>query len=55
MNKGASEEIREAAAAVVSAAAKATEYVRNDSSDSCGIEDDQKQLLSTGTYYLTGY
>ena len=55
MNKGASEEIREAAAAVVSAPAKATQSGTNDSSDSCGIEDDQKQLLSTGTYYLTGY
>ena len=48
MSKEASEDIRDAAVAVVSAAAKATEFVRNESSDSCGIDDDKKQLLSTG-------
>jgi len=48
MSKEASEEMREAAVAVVSAAAKATELVRNESSDSCGLEDDKKQLLSGG-------
>ena len=48
MSKEASEEIREAAVAVVSAAAQATEFVRNESSDSCGTEDDRKQLLSSG-------
>ena len=52
MSKEASEEIREAAVAVVSAAAKATDFVRNESSDSCGIDDDKKQLLSTGNKYI---
>ena len=51
MSKEASEEMREAAVAVVSAAAKATELVRNESSDSCGLEDDKKQLLSGGNTY----
>ena len=56
MSKEASEEIREAAVAVVSAAAKATEFVRNESSDSCGIDDDKKQLLSTGNeYYFNSF
>ena len=52
MSKEASEEIREAAVAVVSAAAKATDFVRNESSDSCGIDDDKKQLLSTGNKHI---
>ena len=51
MSKEASEEMREAAVAVVSAAAKATELVRNESSDSYGLEDDKKQLLSGGNTY----
>ena len=48
MNRPLSGEIRDAAVAVVSAAAEAAEFVRNDSSDSCGIEDDKKLLLSKG-------
>ena len=49
MSKSSKEELRDAAVAVVSAAAEATtEFVRTDSSDSCGVEDDQKQLLVKG-------
>ena len=44
-------EIREAAMAVASAAVEAAELVRNDSSDSCGVEDDKKHLLSKGVYF----
>ena len=51
MSKSSKEELRDAAVAVVSAAAEATtEFVRTDSSDSCGVEDDQKQLLVKGKW-----
>ena len=41
-------DIRDAAIAVASAAVEAAEFVRKDSSDSCGVDDDEKQLLSKG-------
>ena len=50
MIKPPSGEIREAAMAVASAAVEAAELVQNDSSDSCGIEDDKKHLLCKGVY-----
>ena len=51
MIKPPSGEIREAAMAVASAAVEAAELVRNDSSDSCVVEDDKKYLLSKGMYF----
>ena len=48
MSKPPSDEIRDAAMSVASAAIEAAELVRNDSSDSCGVEEDKKQLLSKG-------